>query len=119
MSRSEVRRTQLVSTFGPGSMQVIRDGISVITSGLDHWFSSQQETLNDEKEFRIEEERLARRLGVNYFMMPPDWRIPGKEDSHNAGLKVPVMRFPPMACMQYPIMPLSNESHTSQSESTY
>lgn len=95
MSKSEVRRAQLVSTFGPGAMQVIRDGISVITSGLDHWFSTGYQTkLDDEKEFRIEEKRLARRLGVDFFMLPPDWRKPGNEESYNAGLKIPVMRFP-------------------------
>ena len=94
MSISEVRRAQMVSTFGPGAMQVIRNGISVITSGLDHWFSGYQESLNDAEEFRIDEPRLAKRLGVDFFMLPPDWRIPGREESYNAGLKIPVMRFP-------------------------
>lgn len=97
MSKAEVRRAQLVSTFGPGAMQVIRDGISVITSGLDHWFSSQYQTeLSDDREFRIEEKRLARRLGVDFFMLPPDWRKPDQKDKdkHNIDLTIPVMRFP-------------------------
>ena len=38
MPRGPVRRGQLISPFGPGAMMILPDGVSVICSGLDHWF---------------------------------------------------------------------------------
>ena len=94
MISGKVRRSQFVAPFGPGAMQVLADGTSVVTAGLDHWFP-QTETL-DQEEFRIREWRLERHLGVDALYSPPDYRDTYKanRDQYNTGLQVPVLRFP-------------------------
>lgn len=94
MIRGKVRRSQLVAPFGPGAMQVLSDGTSVITAGLDHWFVP-TDTL-DQEEFRIHEWRLERHLGVDALYTPPDYRdsYKRKQEQHNTNLQVPVLRFP-------------------------
>lgn len=95
-----VRRSQLISPFGVGALQVIQDGSSVITAGLDHWFrredgSSDSNTI-DLQEFMLEEWRLEQLLGVDYFMLPPDSRMmnSGGEPVPNSRLTVPFLKFP-------------------------
>jgi hypothetical protein len=75
-------------------MQVLADGTSVLTAGLDHWFPP-TETL-DQEEFRIREWRLERHLGVDALYAPPDYRDTYKanQGQYNTGLQVPVLRFP-------------------------
>ncbi|MEU6724733.1 DUF1998 domain-containing protein [Nonomuraea wenchangensis] len=94
MIRGKVRRSQFVAPFGPGAMQVLSDGTSVITAGLDHWFVP-TETL-DQEEFRIHEWRLERHLGVDALYTPPDFRNSSRrrQEQHNTNLHVPVLRFP-------------------------
>jgi len=52
----------------------------------------------DHFEFRIQdEERLADRLGVDYFVLPPDFRFAKKgqsSDDKNLNLRIPFLRFP-------------------------
>jgi hypothetical protein len=97
MSKGPIRRAQLVTPFGVGSMVVVRDGTSLITAGLDHWYKREngQDDV-DETEFRIEEWRLAIKLGVDHFRLPPDFRTTyHRGDSvANAYLTVPFLRFP-------------------------
>ncbi|MFE2605391.1 DrmB family protein [Streptomyces mirabilis] len=94
MIRGKVRRSQLVAPFGPGAMQVLADGTSVITAGLDHWFIPGEKL--DQEEFRIHEWRLERHLGVEALYTPPDHRSAFKSspDQYNTKLQVPVLRFP-------------------------
>ncbi|MGW4795289.1 DrmB family protein [Nonomuraea sp. NPDC004297] len=94
MISGKVRRSQFVAPFGPGAMQVLPDGTSVITAGLDHWFPP-SDTL-DQEEFRIHEWRLERHLGVTALYTPPDYRNPNgrQKGQYNTGLSVPVLRFP-------------------------
>jgi len=48
MSKSEVRSSQLLTTFGPGAMMDLPDG-SVIVGGLDNWrYASGAQQLIDE-----------------------------------------------------------------------
>jgi len=98
MKLNPIRRGQLITPFGPGALHVLRNGISVITAGLDHWFETNDGTKIqdvDTAEFRIDEWRLSRELNVNHFMAPPEFRIPSKSgDSKNTLLKIPVLRFP-------------------------
>ncbi|MFE2421496.1 DrmB family protein [Streptomyces hokutonensis] len=93
--RGAVRRSQFVMPFGPGAMQVLADGTSVITAGLDHWFTPTDRPF-DADEFRIDEWRLEQQLGVRALRMPPDYRRPTAYNSseENLGLVVPVLRFP-------------------------
>jgi hypothetical protein len=99
MPKGPIRRAQLVAPFGPGSLSVVRDGTSVITCGLDHWFEREKgdesgQTV-DVNEFRIEEWRLQSKLGVDHFMLPPDFRIARRGDqAPNYYLTVPFLRFP-------------------------
>jgi hypothetical protein len=78
---------------------VLRDGISVITAGLDHWFKPDSPFAQPDpealKEFTVEEWRLQKLLQVDFFCLPPEHRQrrPGIDDP-NAGLRVPVLRFP-------------------------
>lgn len=96
MVTGKIRRAQLISPFGVGAMSVLVDGTSVITAGLDYWYSSQSE---DNKffpdEYKTHDWRLERRLRVGSFRVPPDFR--GKnntEDEINQKLYIPVLRFP-------------------------
>ncbi|MET8212192.1 DUF1998 domain-containing protein [Streptomyces sp. NPDC005373] len=94
MIRGKVRRSQLVAPFGPGAMQVLADGTSVITCGLDHWFVPGEKL--DQEEFRIREWRLESHLGVDALYTPPDYRDHSKSSpgQYNTKLNVPVLRFP-------------------------
>lgn len=99
MPKGPIRRAQLVAPFGVGALSVVRDGTSVITCGTDHWYERETgdesgQTI-DQAEYRIEEWRLQRRLGVDHFMLPPDFRIRRHGDeAPNFYLTVPFLRFP-------------------------
>ncbi len=88
-----IRRSQLIAPFGVGSIPTGKDGISLITAGLDAWFDEDDVKEDD---FVISDElRLAQRLNVAEFRLPPDYREPRKFDSvENVNLKVPFLRFP-------------------------
>ncbi|MGH3902634.1 MAG: DrmB family protein [Pseudonocardiaceae bacterium] len=75
-----VRRTQLITTYGVGSMIAVGDQ-SFIVSGLDTWKVGQRPDL--------QEFRLQTRLGVKGFHLPPSSDPP-------AGDGVRVRRFPEM-----------------------
>ena len=97
MPRGPVRRGQLISPFGPGAMMVLPDGVSVICAGLDHWFkheSGDAENI-DQREYEVDEWRLAARLCAKHFYLPPDHRrVRRAEPSTNSYLTVPFLRFP-------------------------
>ena len=99
MSILRIRRSQLISKHGVGSIYPGTDGVSRITAGLDYWFK--HENPEDDKnirqdDFKIKEWRLQLRLGVSHFKTPPDYRkfeyfLQGQK---NLGLKIPFLRFP-------------------------
>lgn len=95
MSRP-VRRSQAVSPFGVGALVDFPGPVSLIHAGLDAWPFDEKNP--DHREFRVDDEpRLARRLGVDFFVQPPDFRQierGGSGDSVNLGLKLPFLRFP-------------------------
>lgn len=72
---------------------------SLMVAGLDLWeeifrnLRDARRTDMDMDEFIVEEERLARRLQVKNFRLPPDFRQHGP-GVMNAGQKVPFVRFP-------------------------
>lgn len=95
-----VRRSQAISPFGIGAMVDFPGPISLIHAGLDAW---PFDPVNPEhREFIEEETRLAKRLGVEYFVQPPDYRRNeyrssdrGAESTRlNLNLKLPFLRFP-------------------------
>lgn len=72
----ELRRSQVITTFGPGAIVDFRVGgyrgspVSVVLAGLDQW--DEQATapgLNHPQ--RLSEPRLERKLGVRGFRLPP------------------------------------------------
>jgi len=95
-----IRRSQLIAPFGVGSLSVLKDGVTVITAGLDHWFEREGKPnpLEDiEKEsFRIHEPRLTRRLHVDKLYWPPEFRRRSffDNDPINKGLTIPFLSFP-------------------------
>jgi len=90
-----IRKTQAISPFGPGAMVDFPGPVSLIHAGLDAWPFDEANT--DHREFKIDDEkRLARRLGVEFFVQPPDFRRPDRNGGvgYNIGLKLPFLRFP-------------------------
>jgi hypothetical protein len=78
-------------------MMILPDGVSVICGGLDHWFkheSGDAENI-DPREYQVDEWRLAARLNVAHFYLPPDHRRVRRHDPPTNGyLTVPFLRFP-------------------------
>jgi hypothetical protein len=95
MSRP-VRRSQAVSPFGVGALVDFPGPVSLIHAGLDAWPFNERNP--DHREFRVDDEpRLARRLGVDFFVQPPEFRQierGGSGNSVNLGMRLPFLRFP-------------------------
>ncbi|MDE2743223.1 MAG: DUF1998 domain-containing protein [Gemmatimonadota bacterium] len=85
-----VRRSQLISPWGIGSMIDFPGDESLMVCGLDAWPFAKEECPID---FKIEEERLQTRLKVDHFRLPPDYRRPAKGVQY-PNLKIPFIRFP-------------------------
>jgi len=98
MSRSEVktRKAQLIHTFGPGAMQVNKDGISMLACGLDYWFTEAGSSNHVDKsaieQYLVQDARLAKKLGVKEFRAPPDSFIRFRE--RKISVPLPSQRFP-------------------------
>lgn len=80
MARKTIRRSQAVAPFGIGAL-VDFPSQSLMSAGQDVW--------PDQPECQIQDARLARRLGVNYFRAPPP---PPQEGQ--IGAYLPFVRFP-------------------------
>ncbi len=95
-AKNPLRRAQLIAPFGCGAMVVVQGGISLITSGLDHWFEREDgQGQVDLEEYRLSEWRLENLLQVSHFRMPPDFRpLTFGASSINTRLTIPVLRFP-------------------------
>lgn len=97
-TKGPVRRSQLIAPFGVGAMQVFRDGTSLLTAGLDHWYEKEdgENTNIDIAEYQIDEWRLEQELEVNHFRLPPDYRTrrPFDDEVPNTDLTIPFLRFP-------------------------
>jgi len=92
---NQLRREQLISPFGVGSLTVLPDGTSLIIAGLDYWFSGKSAQFKNDCE--LMDWRLAKRLGVEQLFSPPSINL--GSDSQMGGLnkyvpRVPTLRFP-------------------------
>lgn len=96
MTKGPIRRGQLIAPFGVGAMVVVRNGLSLISTGLDHWFEHEEgkDFKIDENEYKVEEWRLQARLGVDHFRLPPDYRRGYGANVLNINLTIPFLRFP-------------------------
>lgn len=98
MPKGPIRRSQLIAPFGVGSLIVTRDGTSLVSCGLDMWYKRENgnaELLNIE-EYKFNEWRLERLLGVSHFRLPADYREkrPYETDVPNCYITIPFLRFP-------------------------
>src|SRR5215210_4175289 len=89
-AQNPVRRAQLVSTFGIGGMIDFPRDESLMTAGIDAWPFARQPCPDD---WLVVDERLASRLGVSHFRLPPDFRDPGPGIRH-PNQHIPFVRFP-------------------------
>ncbi|MEO1615583.1 MAG: DUF1998 domain-containing protein [Planctomycetota bacterium] len=80
MARKTIRRSQAVVPFGVGAIFDL-PGQSLMSAGLDVWEDSPKCPINDD--------RLAKRLGVTFFRAPP----PAPGEGHKGAL-LPFVRFP-------------------------
>lgn len=99
MSPRPVRRSQAIAPFGIGAMVDFPGPVSLIHCGLDVWPFDESQANGHHKEFVIDDEtRLASRLGVKYFVQPPDFRyVKQGEDTTgrtNLYMYLPFLRFP-------------------------
>lgn len=90
-----IRRSQAITPFGPGAMVDFPGPVTLIHAGIDAW--PFDESNPEHREFKITDEpRLAHRLGVDFFVLPPDFRRPQSNSGQtkNLDLKLPFLRFP-------------------------
>jgi hypothetical protein len=85
-----VRRSQLISPWGIGSMIDFPQDESLMVCGLDAWHFANE---GSPAEFKIIEERLQSRLKVDHFRLPPDFRLPAPSIQHSL-VRIPCVRFP-------------------------
>lgn len=88
MNNIKVRRNQLISPWGIGSIVSLPGDESWMIAGLDAW-----DYRNSASHFIINDDRLRKRLEVNELRWPPDYRT-RQEDQDNCNLRVPAVRFP-------------------------
>lgn len=97
---TEIRRSQIVTTYGPGAIIDVRAGghggtaISVIVGGLDEWDRSAAQTgvgLNHPQ--TIGEPRLQKILNVQGFRLPPVV-LKDEDGRYDNGERLPCVRFP-------------------------
>ncbi len=85
-----IRRSQLITPFGVGSLVDFRGDESLMTAGLDEWPFARDECPSD---WLVIEERLQARLGVTHFRLPPDYRETAKGIQF-PNQYIPFVRFP-------------------------
>lgn len=90
--KKPIRRNQLISPWGIGSIVNFPNDETLMVAGLDAWEEVYRQAY-DKNEFIVHEERLARRLGVDHFRLPPDYRSAGP-NVLNSNLRIPFIRFP-------------------------
>jgi hypothetical protein len=118
--KAPIRRAQLIAPFGVGGMLVSAEGISMMTAGLDHWFSREGGSNSakpiDDNEFRLEEWRLQRHLNVSHLRLPPDFREARTfaTDTKNVDLTIPMVRFPQWHFCSNPVCRTLREYPLSQ-----
>jgi hypothetical protein len=97
-----LRRGQLVTTFGPGSLVVSPEGETAIIGALDKWYYDKHgNRLNSLHEYEVQEPRLKSLLKVNKLFLPPDFRSGSQYRGEgnaiqqtNTDVYIPLLRFP-------------------------
>ena len=102
MGNKQIRSSQLITPFGPGSIYTDRLGTPMLIAGLDYWFKKSNDKgalvdCENKGEFDVFEPRISRILDVGKFRRPPDHRSVRQGDQNpppNVNLHVPAFRFP-------------------------
>jgi Domain of unknown function (DUF1998). len=102
MREIPLRRSQLVTTFGPGSLVVSTEGDTAIVGALDRWFYDKNgRRIVALGEYEIHEPRLKSLLNVKHLYLPPDFRSSEqfRNEDHiqvqkNTDVYIPLLRFP-------------------------
>jgi hypothetical protein len=95
MRLNSIRRSQLIAPFGPGAVHIMKQGMAVVTAGLDHWFEDEHRSKALPQQLDraiVREPRLERMLHVSHFRMPP-----ASDSNTGPGdpkLVTPLLRFP-------------------------
>lgn len=89
-AQKPIRRGQLITPFGVGSMMDFPGDESLMTAGLDAWPFAREKCPPD---WVVIEERLQTRLNVTHFRLPPEFRDPGPGVIH-PNQHIPFVRFP-------------------------
>lgn len=89
MADYNVRRDNLISPWGVGSIIPFPHDESLMVAGLDSWFD-EEHPIDD---FIFPDERLSKRLGGKLFVLPPDFRT-AQQDPEHAYFRIPAVRFP-------------------------
>ncbi len=93
----KLRRSQAIYTWGIGSNFDTAEGDALMLAGLDAWQDHIDRKATDSDRLRFNDIRLQKRLGVNYFLLPPEFIKPNNSFGRklvNASLKLPFVRFP-------------------------
>lgn len=88
-----IRRGQLITPFGVGSMVDFPGDESLMTAGLDAWPFAMDPQGRCPHEWIVIEERLQARLNVTHFRLPPEFRDPDP-GVMNPNQRIPFVRFP-------------------------
>lgn len=86
MASKTIRRSQAVVPFGVGAIFDL-PGQSLMSAGLDVW--------PDKPKCGINDDRLARRLGITYFRAPPPAPSPGQQGDYLPFVRFPLWHFCP------------------------
>jgi hypothetical protein len=86
MDKIDVRMSQLIYTWGVGSIIPLPNGASGIVAGLDKWD-------NQDSSFIVHDDRLAKRLGLKALREPPYFTEKGKSDD-DSKKTIPIFAFP-------------------------
>ena len=92
----QLRRAQVIYTWGIGSTLDTADGDSLMLAGLDAWEKSIHYRASTLSDLKFNDIRLQKRLGIDYFLLPPEFiesRIRGRQPE-NTNLMLPFIRFP-------------------------
>ncbi len=81
-----LRRSQMISPFGVGAISDFRGDESLMCAGLDEWFGQDADI---PAYLKLEEPRLERRLGKQFFVKPPE-----EEGEDGRRRRIPFVRFP-------------------------
>ena len=90
--KRSIRRSQLISPWGVGAIISFPGDESLMIAGLDKWVFSET-GIGCEKEFKIIEERLQKRLNISHLRMPPEFVEEGVGEK-NTNIQIPAIRFP-------------------------